>query len=80
MLVYYWVLRGLLAIFTITVLIPIVLWFKGVDSGDTIRVPGAGNGGGKIQPGSLFIKLKVHFLAIFYIRFLRSQGITNFRS
>lgn len=31
----------------------------GVDSGDTIRVPGAGNGGGKIQPGSLFIKLKV---------------------
>lgn len=31
----------------------------GVDSGDTIRVPGAGNGGGKIQPGSLFIRLKV---------------------
>ncbi|GMY07009.1 chaperone protein dnaJ 1, mitochondrial isoform X1 [Fagus crenata] len=31
----------------------------GVDSGDTIRVPGAGNGGRGSQPGSLFIKLKV---------------------
>lgn len=46
---------------------PIVLWFKGVDSGDTIRVPGAGNGGGKIQPGSLFIKLKVLILDIISI-------------
>jgi hypothetical protein len=32
-----------------------------VDSGDTIRVPGAGNGGRGSQPGSLFIKLKAQF-------------------
>lgn len=38
----------------VTVTIP-----AGVDSGDTIRVPRAGNAGGRIQPGSLFIKLKV---------------------
>lgn len=31
----------------------------GVDSGDTIRVPGAGNGGRGTQPGSILIKLKV---------------------
>lgn len=31
----------------------------GVDSGDTIRVPGAGSGGRGSQPGSLFIKIKV---------------------
>ncbi|GAB2271371.1 hypothetical protein Dimus_006211 [Dionaea muscipula] len=32
----------------------------GVDSGDTIRVPKAGNAGGRgIQPGNLYIKLKV---------------------
>nr|POF06148.1 chaperone protein dnaj 1, mitochondrial [Quercus suber] len=31
----------------------------GVDSGDTIRVPGAGNGGRGSQCGNLFIKLKV---------------------
>ncbi|XP_031282673.1 chaperone protein dnaJ 1, mitochondrial isoform X2 [Pistacia vera] len=32
----------------------------GVDSGDTIRVPGAGNAAGRgSQPGNLFIKLKV---------------------
>lgn len=31
----------------------------GVDSGDTIRVPGAGNGGRGSQRGNLFIKLKV---------------------
>ncbi|KAL5558561.1 hypothetical protein UlMin_034772 [Ulmus minor] len=32
----------------------------GVESGDTIRVPGAGNiGGQRSEPGSLFIKLKV---------------------
>ncbi|KAK3030171.1 LOW QUALITY PROTEIN: hypothetical protein RJ639_039648, partial [Escallonia herrerae] len=30
----------------------------GVDSGDTIRVPKAGNAGGRIQPGNLLIKLK----------------------
>ena len=33
----------------------------GVDSGDTIRVPGAGNGGRGSQPGNLFIKLKAWF-------------------
>jgi hypothetical protein len=32
-----------------------------VDSGDTIRVPGAGSGGRGSQPGSLFIKLKAQF-------------------
>ncbi|XP_042494500.1 chaperone protein dnaJ 1, mitochondrial isoform X2 [Macadamia integrifolia] len=32
----------------------------GVDSGDTIRVPKAGNSGGRgVQPGTLYIKLKV---------------------
>ncbi|XP_010540444.1 PREDICTED: chaperone protein dnaJ 1, mitochondrial isoform X2 [Tarenaya hassleriana] len=32
----------------------------GVDSGDTIRVPGAGNAGGRTtQPGNLYIRLKV---------------------
>ncbi|KAK4797213.1 hypothetical protein SAY86_029539 [Trapa natans] len=32
----------------------------GVDSGDTISIPGAGNAGGRrSQPGNLFIKLKV---------------------
>ncbi|XP_059638250.1 chaperone protein dnaJ 1, mitochondrial isoform X2 [Cornus florida] len=39
----------------VTVQIP-----AGVDSGDTIRVPKAGNAGGRgIQPGNLYIKLKV---------------------
>lgn len=32
-----------------------------MDSGDTIRVPGAGNGGRGTQPGSILIKLKAQF-------------------
>lgn len=31
----------------------------GVDSGDTIHVPKAGNQGGRVHPGNLYIKLKV---------------------
>lgn len=35
----------------------------GVESGDTIRVPDAGNAGARgSRPGNLFIKLKVHFI------------------
>lgn len=38
----------------------------GVDSGDTIRVPKAGNSGRRgVQPGNLFIKLKVCLSLIF---------------
>nr|POF06145.1 chaperone protein dnaj 1, mitochondrial [Quercus suber] len=37
----------------------LVLRGKGVDFGDTIRVPGAGNGGRGNRCGNLFIKLKV---------------------
>lgn len=39
-----------------------MLTFLGVESGDTIRVPKAGNTGGRnVESGNLLIKLKVLF-------------------
>lgn len=50
----------------------------GVDSGDTIRIPGAGNAGGQgSQPGNLFIKLKAQFaLSCFMLQF-DSQNVVS---
>lgn len=40
----------------------------GVDSGDTIRVPEAGNAGARrSQPGNLFIKLKARSPLLFWL-------------
>ncbi|KAF3626319.1 putative salicylate O-methyltransferase-like [Capsicum annuum] len=47
----------------------------GVDSGDTIRVPKAGHAGRRgMQPGSLFIKLKVHDPHLIHVLLLMGDG------
>lgn len=44
-----------------------ILTGLGVDSGDTIRVPEAGNSGPRgSQPGWLYIKLKAQFYSYFF--------------
>lgn len=46
-----------------------MLTFLGVESGDTIRVPKAGNTGGRnVESGNLLIKLKVLFFFFFGLR------------